>query len=225
MIREKSTNFGGGSLKKRLRSLLLEGDVEGVARLAPGRRRVLAVLMSLTYDPDPVLSARAVEATGMAADRLAEKDPEAVQAHLRRLHWLISEESGGICLRAPEMMAEILRRRPVEFRDYFPILISLLEMMEEEDLAHFRPGILWALGRIAGLAGGIPCRAVGKIVEALDHPDPLHRGLAVRCLLKLDRKDALVGRDELAEDDGPVAWKGAGGEVKSTVGGILKSEK
>jgi len=46
----------------------------------------------------------------------------------------MSEESGGICWRAPEAMAEITRRRPDLCADYVPIVVSLITEMAEEDL-------------------------------------------------------------------------------------------
>ena len=64
----------------------------------------------------------------------------------------MSEESGGICWRAPEAIAEIVRRRPRMFGDYVPIVVSPIDEMAEEDLVHFRAGILWAIGRLGSLA-------------------------------------------------------------------------
>ena len=140
------------SMKKQIRQLLEHRDIEGLADLAARKRRVLGLLVSLTFDSDPLVGWRAVEGMGVAADRIAEDDPDFVRQHLRRLYWLLSEESGGICWRAPEAMAEIVGRRPRMFADYVPIVVSLIDQMAEQDLAHFRPGILWAIGRLGSLA-------------------------------------------------------------------------
>ena len=78
---------------------------------------------------------------GQAASRVAERDHRSVRDHLRRLLWLMSEESGGICWRAPEAMAEIVHRTPRLFSEYAPVVMSLLHEMAEEDLQHFDRGL------------------------------------------------------------------------------------
>jgi len=141
-------------IKKRLRQLLQQQDYDEIADLAAQRHRVLGTLLSLMFDRDPLIGWRAVEATGAAAERIAQTDPDVVRDHLRRLHWLISEESGGICWRAPEALAEIVRRSPSLFPDYTPIVLYLIREMAEEDLLHFRAGILWAIGRLGPICAG-----------------------------------------------------------------------
>ncbi len=84
------------------------------------------VSTSLTFVPNPLIGWCAVEAMGMGANRIAENDPDYLREHLRRRYWLLSEESGGICWRAPEAMAEIVRHRPVLFADYIPIVVLLI---------------------------------------------------------------------------------------------------
>ena len=85
------------ALKDNLHDLLVRGALEQVAKIAERKKRVLGSLVSLTYDPDRLVSWRAVEAMGLACDRIAHEDPECVVQHVRRLYWLITEESGGIC--------------------------------------------------------------------------------------------------------------------------------
>ena len=94
---------------------------------------------------------RAIEAFGAAGAQIADRDPEFVRGHLRRLLWLLSDESGGIGWRAPELLGEALYRRPGQFAEFMPILASLLDM-EPEDAARFRAGWLWAVGRVAEVA-------------------------------------------------------------------------
>ena len=89
------------SLKNQIRNLLEEGDLDQVAEVATARRRTLGQLVSLTFDSDPTIVYRAIEATGVCAGRLAKIDPDSVWEHLRRLLWMISEESGGISRAEP----------------------------------------------------------------------------------------------------------------------------
>lgn len=191
-------------LKETLHGLLARGDLEAVAALAARRRRSLGSLVSLTFDPDPLICMRSVEAMGLACDRIAEADPDCVRQHVRRLYWLITEESGGICWRAPEAMAEVVARRPGLLSDFIPIVVHLLVEMAEEDLAHFRPGALWAIGRLAPVCGDFIPDLMGAIAAALEEADPQARGMAVWCLLALGQEEQLRARKALLDDAGPV---------------------
>ncbi|MGD2068454.1 MAG: HEAT repeat domain-containing protein [Gemmatimonadota bacterium] len=181
---------------------LVERDFEGIEELAGGSRSVLGDLLALTYDPDPGVAWSAIEGTGVAAARIVRDQPEAVREHLRRLFWLLTEESGGIGWRAPETMAVVVRRLPERFGEYVPIVIHLLSEMAEEDLGHFRPGILWAIGWLGPLAEDVVDDVLPDIVASLDDPDPVVRGTAVWCLGRVGRKAALTDRPHLRHDGG-----------------------
>lgn len=189
-------------MKKRLRELLVRPDFEAIVRIACEKRRTLGLLISSLYDADPLIGWRAVDAIGVVADRLAEDDPDYVREHLRRLYWLLSEESGGICWRAPEAMAEIVRRRPKLFDDYIPIIVGLIVELAEEDLGHLRAGTLWAMGRLGPLAGHHLDDALPAITRALDHTEALTRGLAVWCLGRTGQIEPLAARPALLLDQG-----------------------
>ena len=191
-------------LKDTLHDLLVRGSLEQVAELAQRKKRVLGSLVSLTYDPDPLISWRAVETMGLACDRLADTDPGSVRQHLRRLYWLITEESGGICWRAPEAMAEVIHHRPKLLADFLPIVVYLIQEMAEEDLDHFRPGVLWAIGRLGPACGDHIPNIIDAIAGALGDPKPQVRGLAVWCLAAVGEVEYVKSRPGLLSDDGPV---------------------
>jgi HEAT repeat protein len=191
-------------MRRQLRELLAAGDLQAVARLADHRTRVLGDLLPFTYDPDPRIAWRAVEATGVAGARMADRAPDAVREHLRRLYWLLSEESGGICWRAPEAMAEIVGRRPDLYGDYVPIILHLITEMAEEDLGHFRTGLLWAIGRLGEVAADEVADVLPALEAALDHPDAQVRGMAVWALAQVGRADLLDGHPDLLADEAPV---------------------
>ncbi len=191
-------------MKKRLRRLLQNRDLEGLVAEARRKRRVLGILVSLTFDPDPLIQWRAIEAMGEVALRVAEDDPDNVREHLRRLYWLLSEESGGVCWRAPEAMAEIVRHNRKLFADYIPIIVSLIQNLAEEDLDHFRAGAIWAIGRLGAGAGDNIEAVLSAITSALDDPDPQVRGMAAWCLGQVGQEKLLAGRSDLLSDEGPV---------------------
>lgn len=207
-------------MKKRLRGLLAEGRFDDVAELAADRKRVLGDLVSLTYDSEALIAWRAVEAVGLAAARVADSDPDFVRSHLRRLHWLLSEESGGICWYAPQAMAEIIRQSPGAFAEYASIVVTLLLSMNKEDLTHFRPGILWAIARLAPVAGDEVDVVLPHVSACLESPDPQVRGMAVWCLAQAGELDSLAGRPDLLSDDGPVDLYRDGQLGRTSVGAL-----
>ncbi len=207
-------------MKERLKDLLARRELDEIARMAAAKRRVLGALTSLTFDADPLIAWRAVEATGVAAARVAEDSPESVRNHLRRLHWLLSEESGGICWHSPQSMAEIVRRSPADFSDYAPVVVTLLDTMAEEDLGHFRAAVLWAIGRLATVAADVAESVLPSITASLDDPDPQVRGMAVWCLVQLDKRELIESRADLLDDEGVVELYEDGQLERTTVGAL-----
>jgi hypothetical protein len=210
------------SIKSRLRQLLAEGQFEQIVELAAAKRRVLGILVALTFDSDPKIVWRAIEALGTASRRVAEDDPDYVREHLRRLYWLISEESGGICWHAPQAMAEIVRHQPKLFADYVSIIVFLILNMAEEDLDHFRLGILWAIGRLGSLAADHFEDVSGAVTAALDDPDPQVRGTAAWCLGRLGQAAIVAGRSELLSDEAPIIFYEETSLQRTTVGSLAR---
>jgi hypothetical protein len=208
-------------VKEQLRDWLANRRYAAIVELAGRKKRVLSFLTALTYDPDPLISWRAVEAMGLAAGRIAGEDPEFVRNHLRRLVWLLSDESGGIGWRAPEMMGEIVRNRPEQFGEFVPIIISLLDM-EEEDAVRFRPGTLWAIGRLGEVMPDRVKAATAQIIPCLDDLNPQTRGLAAWCLGQLGAGEYLAGYDALLKDDSPVDFYVDGQLVRKSVGQLAR---
>jgi|APSaa5957512622_1039677.scaffolds.fasta_scaffold04459_6 hypothetical protein len=209
-------------MKRELRKLLIERQFGAIAELAAQKRRVLGSLVSLTFDADPQIGWRAVEGMGVAAARIADVDPGPVREHLRRLVWLLNEESGGICWRAPEAIAEITHHRPALFANYVPIVIHLLLEMAEEDLGHFRAGILWAIGRLGENADDYVPEVLPAITAALNHADSQVRGMAVWCLTRLGRTELLADHSDLLGDDGPVDLYEDGVLTRTSVGWLSR---
>jgi hypothetical protein len=209
-------------LKKTLRDLLEQGEIDRVAEMAVSKRRVLGSLVSLSFDSDPVIAWRAIEASGAGARLVAREDPGVIREHLRRILWLVTEESGGICWHAPELMAEVLAQIPGKFTDFVPIAASFLVTLEEEDLEHFRPGAIWAVGRLGELARKQHPELVPAVTAALENSDPQARGMAVWCLAQIGRADLVSGRPELMSDDGPVDLYRERALSRTTVGELAE---
>ncbi|NIP78628.1 MAG: hypothetical protein GWM90_05250 [Gemmatimonadetes bacterium] len=221
MDRERS---GPGRLsarerKARLREHLAAGRLEAAASMAEEGHQVVGSLISLTYDAEPLIAWRAVEAAGLAAARVGARDPRAVRRYLRRLFWLITEESGGICWYAPQAMAEIARTDP-HHEDFVPIIMNLINEMADEDLDHFRPGILWAIGRLGPLAGENIDDVLASLDAALSHPEAQVRGLAAWAMGTTGQGARVAIRPQLLDDEGPVRLYGGGTFTETTVSAL-----
>lgn len=105
-------------LREALCAALLADDLETILRLAGEGPAVMSFLTAMTYAADPVLSSRAVLALGEAARVIAAADPGTVREHLRRLFWLLNDESGGVGWRAPESIRAILDACPGLFPEF-----------------------------------------------------------------------------------------------------------
>lgn len=134
--------------KQRVRMLLVQDDLAEIVRLAAAERRVLSDLTGLTNDAEPSIVERAIRALGLAAGAVSDTAPEFVRGHLRRLFWLLNDESGGIGWHAAEAIGEIIRARPDRFAEFIPNLVWLLDM-EVEDAPRFRTSILRGVQRVA----------------------------------------------------------------------------
>ena len=219
-------------MKEILRTHLSAYNLPEISAMAAHSRRVLSYLVALTYDPDPLIAWRSIEAFGIVAGAMADRDAEFVRGHLRRLLWLLSDESGGIGWRAPELIGELLHHRPEQFAEFIPLLVALLDL-EAEDAARFRAGTLWAISRVASVetlhATSLLLAAAAEIESYLKDDDPQVRGLAALCLIRLDRASVLAGAGgaqgagALLEDPGVVTLYGAGQLAAVTVGQIVRA--
>ncbi len=187
---------GVASLKAEVAPALLAADLDRVAQLALKNKRVFTVLISLAYNKESLIAWRAIEAMGLAIGALSERDPGTARGIIHRLLWTVTEESGAIGWSTPEMLAEIVINSADRFRDLVPIIMSLYEEPP------FMPGVLWAMGRLAGAGVSLPA-AAGAIVSAgLDSPDPAVRGMAVWAAACLGRRQMLPQISSLTTDAG-----------------------
>jgi hypothetical protein len=188
-------------MKSQIRSWLARAEFHRVVEIALAHDRTVAALIALTYDVEPLVCWRAVDAIGRCAKPLSQIRPEGMKNHLRRLFWMRSDESGTVAWHAPEAIGEIVRANPILFSDFIPMAISMLEL-EPEDRPPFLPGILYALGRIGEIAPDSMDACLPQIYDALAEPDAQTRAMAVCCLGRLRANDLLLRRHDLADDQG-----------------------
>lgn len=160
--------------KSRIKRLVEERSFDEIGGLALQDRRVISTLISLTYDKESVTTWRAIEALGIAARVIAKEDVLAVRDTIRRLLWMMTDESGGIGWSAPEMLGEIIRTDPEEFSDIIPILWSY----REEEI--FREGAVCGMSRVAEVRPDLAGFVGEDLPALLQDGSPLVRGYAAR---------------------------------------------
>jgi len=164
--------FTAMRLKEQVRYLLENGLLDVVGKLALKDKNVIKWLISFSYDKEDQITWRAIESMGHVAHDLRATQLNILRETVRRLLWSMSDESGGIGWSAPEILGEIIRSDPEEFRDIIPILWS---NREEES---FRPGVLWALARVAGVRPDMVTFSASDLRELASDPNPSVRGYA-----------------------------------------------
>jgi hypothetical protein len=155
---------------------LEQNDLEKIAALAQHNKRVLSSLIRLAYDKETIVGWRAIKAIGLVAKAIVKTDDEFLRITIRKLLWSLSDESGGIGWSAPEILGEIVSADPEKFSDIIPLIAEVFNVEERV----FRPGIVYALGRIAEAA---PERVAGFqkiIITSLADKEPLLKIHALR---------------------------------------------
>jgi hypothetical protein len=136
------------NLKKSILQALESNELDVVASLVKENRRALAILVRLSYDKETLVAWRAIKAVGLVAKAHVKTDHEFLRETVRKLLWSVSDESGGIGWSAPELLGEIVSADPKKFADVIPLIAQVYEVEEEV----FRPGVVYALSRIAETA-------------------------------------------------------------------------
>jgi hypothetical protein len=164
------------SRKDEVKKLLARRDFDALRNWVGENRNPFRVLLSLTYDADGIVCWRAIEAVGKVAAVLAAADIEKVRDFVRRLLWLMNDESGGLGWYAPEMIGEILVNVPTLIDDTADILPSFIK---EEP---FERGTHLAMVRVASVDARPFVKSAPDIAESLSDSDPLIRCYAAMIL-------------------------------------------
>ncbi len=183
------------SLKKKIQHALEINDLQSVAMLARGDRKVLSRLVRLAYDKDTLTGWRAIRAIGFAAREMAETDPAFLRETCRKLLWSLTDESGGIGWSAPEILGEIVSSDPGYFSDIIPLIVEVYDIEEKV----FRPGVVYALARIAETDPDRVLPYEDLIALALGDSDPLVRYFAIELVLRVKHKLDKSSRERMTK--------------------------
>jgi hypothetical protein len=169
-------------LKNKISVALESNDLTSIATLARGNKKVLSHLVRFAYDKETLLGWRAIKAIGLVAKAIVNEEYSFLRETIRKLLWSLSDESGGIGWSAPEIIGEIVCSDPDRFQDIVPIISGIYEIEEEV----FRPGILYALSRVAEQRPDLVLPHQDLAIRALDDRNPLTRyyGLEIMTRIK-----------------------------------------
>jgi hypothetical protein len=162
------------SIKQTVDALLLHRDSNELLRLCQTDERYWHVLRLYLYETDENLRWPAIEAVAELMGRWwHEGGRERVYEYIRRLLWLLNDESGGIGWGAPEAIAEMCARIPELLEPYGHIMISYV--LKGQGLLN---GSLWAIGRLGKQVKEILCTYQDEVLAAFDNDEPETLGLA-----------------------------------------------
>lgn len=204
--------------KSFLRNQLKSNELDVVINWAATSRNPLRRLLSLTFDTEETVIWPAIKAIGILSADMAANDKEKIRDTIRRLLWLMSDESGGLSWHSPEIIAEILINVPSLIVEYAPLLPAYF--VEEP----FERGTHLAVARLAVMAPIIFSDCGPQLNKSLEHSDPIIRGSAVRILESVGARDYLDRINNLVSDRAAVRIYDFENSrfIKSTVGQIAQ---
>jgi hypothetical protein len=204
--------------KIEVKELLRRGDYAALLRWAASARNPQRILISLSFDRDDLLRWRAIDVFGRVAALQAERDLEKVRDSIRRLLWLMNDESGGLGWHAPEMIAEILVNVPTLIPEFAGLLPSYLREEPFERGTHF------AVYRVALVDPRPFVDHVPALTTSLEDPDPAIRAYAALALRTITGSsgDRAAGKSQ-PDDATFMFYDFESGELRETkVDGILE---
>jgi hypothetical protein len=195
-------------LKRKVLALLqsdnLDQSLDELCQLPA--RQVINPFISFFLSSDEQVKWRAITAMGAVVAHLAEKDLESARVVMRRLMWMLNDESGGIGWGAPEAMAEIIASHEGLAEEYAHVLISYIR--QDGNFLEYEPlqrGAVWGIGRVAQRRPELVQEAAPHLLSYLESDDATVRGLAAWAVGLLGAEAARSQLEALLGDDAGVS--------------------
>ena len=202
--------------KRVVKELARERRLSELVEFARGDKRVIGVLCGLLFEQDDLLRWRVVEGLGAVAGEAATADIAPVRELLRRLEWLMNDESGGAGWHSPEAMAAIVLSVP-QLLDTFGVIIGAY--LDDEPL---KRGAHWAVAAISKVRPDLFSDKIDQLRESLTSADPWIRGCAVVALTSVAPESAAEMVNPLCDDSGTLElYQRATGKLRTTTVGEL----
>ncbi len=205
--------------KEKIKNLVLKEQYNELCELIKEKKNRLSLLLSLSYTTDNNIRFKVIKAAGYAASVVSEQELDFVRTAISNLLWSLNDDSGSIGWSSPELLGEIISKKIDLFKEYVPLVISLLKIKE----TYFRPGVLWAMGRIATIEPSHIKPYAPYINMYLADSIAETRGYAVWCLNQIGAPVPEEHLKHLLQDTAEI-WlmDGQGNISKKTIAEIAK---
>jgi hypothetical protein len=202
--------------KQLVKELVATRQLPALNELAKRDKRVVGVLCALLYEQDDLFRWRAIEALGSVAAVVADTDLQSVRELVRRLEWLMNDESGGAGWHSPEAMAAIVVNVP-SLLDVFGVLLG--SYLSNDGLNR---GAHWAVAAVAKVRPNLFADKVDELTASLESDDPFIRGYAVIALSLLAGNSLAERTENMRDDAGELdLYTRDTGELRTTTVGAL----
>ncbi len=205
--------------KEKIKGLILKEQYNELGELIKEKKSRLSLLLSLSYTTDNNARFKVIKAAGYAASAIPDHESDFLHTVISNLFWSLNDDSGSVGWSSPELLGEIISSRMDLFKEYVPLVISLLKIKE----AYFRPGVLWAMGRIAARDPS-PIKPYAPYINMyLADPVSETRGYAAWCLGQIGSPVPEEHLQHLLRDTAEVWLMDAQGNIsKKTIGRITQ---
>ena len=174
--------------KDIVKQILIERDFNKLNQWANADKNPLRTMTSLLFEQEPLVIWRAIEAIGKVSRIVADRDMEKIRKLIRRLFWLMNDESGGLCRRGPEAIGEILINVP----ELIPEYIQMLPMyLWEEPFERGTRAAIYRLVTVKRHTAEEFKKCAGDLLKSLEHEDEIIRGYSYLILHEINNYGAL----------------------------------
>lgn len=197
----------GRKLKKEVLTALADSNwEERVKELMElhSMQSLVAPLFSSLCDKSEVVRWHGISSFGMVVGRMADEDMARARVVMRRITWMLNEESGGCGWGVPEAMGEICASHEGLAAEYGRFVLSYIHEEEgkPENYLEFTMllrGAIWGVCRLAQSRPDIAAPALKDLIAALGSPDPTTVGIACWGLGGLGDKEAVEHLEKLKD--------------------------
>lgn len=216
----------GRQLKKEVLEALAQDDWDKkIIKLLENHpaQSLVAPLFSSLCDISELVRWHGISSFGIVVGRLADEEIERARVVMRRITWMLNEESGGCGWGVPEAMGEICASHEKMASEYGRFVLSYIHEEESKpenflEFALLLRGAVWGVCRLAQSRPDIAAPAYDDLVAALESHDPVTVGLACWGLGLLGNVEAAVHLEKLKDRDEEVVLYRDRSLINTTVG-------
>lgn len=169
-------------------------------------QNLISPLFAALCAPKVIVRWHAITCFGKVISRMTEEDAPKARIVMRRIMWMLNEESGGCAWGVPEAMGEITAVNKLMADEYGRILISYSHEDEKgpENYLEFTTllrGAVWGVARLAQDRPETAAQAEDDMIRFLKHPDPVIAGTACWALGGIKSSKSVKTLEALVDND------------------------